>query len=46
MRKRSSVRLYWELGKINQRLDSLEMKIGAIELLLTRIFGEEKLEKN
>jgi len=42
MRRRSSVRLYWELGQISQRLDALEMKLGAIELLLTKIFGESK----
>ena len=42
MRKRSSVRFYWELGQLNQKLDALEMKLGAIELLLTKIFGDSK----
>lgn len=42
MRRRSSVRLYWELGKIHEKLGDLEMKLGAIELLLVRLFGEDK----
>ncbi len=42
MRRKSSVRLYWELGQIHQKLDALEMKLGAIELLLVRLFGEDK----
>ena len=42
MRRKSSVRFYWELGEIKQQLASLEMKLGAIELLLTKIFGESK----
>ena len=42
MRRKSSVRFYWELAQVNQKLDALEMKLGAIELLLTKIFGGSK----
>jgi hypothetical protein len=41
-RRKSSIRMMWEIGEINQRLDAIELKLGGILLIVTRIFGEEK----
>ncbi len=31
---------------IQKRLDLIELKLGGILLIMTRIFGDEKLEEN
>lgn len=41
-RRKSSIRMMWEIGEINQRLDAIELKLGGILLIMTRLFGEEK----
>jgi len=41
-RRQIPVRMMWELGEVHRRLDAIELKLGGILLIMTRIFGEGK----